>query len=284
MRMSLHIQYPRTTAHSTEKHSVDVHQQGGTAQSVDVEGFCEKFSTGLLAETALLEELEETTLQSFPKVAHMTSGKLQGSILALLCELSKASHVLELGTFTGYSSIVMAGCQNVRKVVTIERDPRAAAIARNFIERSAHGHKINLLLGDASETLASVCAEASRSNASKTSSSANAQKEQHAAFDLVFLDAGKRDYEAQRNLLLLHQLIPVGGLVVADNVVWAGEVPRYSMAIDNGEPAARAPPSDRQEKVTRALYDYVAVTGSDERWQQLVLPLRDGLSIARRVK
>ena len=76
---------------------------------LDVEAYCEKFTTGLLAESALLAELEEETARSFPKVAHMASGRLQGSFLALLCELAQARQVLEVGTFTGYSSLVLAG-------------------------------------------------------------------------------------------------------------------------------------------------------------------------------
>lgn len=195
--------------------------------------------------------------------------------------------MLELGTFTGYSSIVMAGCHHVQKIVTVEKDPRAVAIARKFFARSAHGHKIELLVSDTSNALPGMCAEALRGKAGSARSSANAhttQPSHAAAFDLVFLDAGKRDYEIQRNMLLLHELIPIGGLVVADNVVWAGQVPRYSAALAKGEPAALLPPRNRPEKVTRALYEYLAHTGRDERWQQIVLPLRDGLSIARRVK
>ena len=71
--------------------------------------------------------------------------------------------------------------------------------------------------------------------------------------------------------------------VVADNVLWAGAVPLHSEALERGEPSATAQPRERHEKVTRALYDYVAQTAQDARWQQLVLPLRDGLSVCRRV-
>jgi hypothetical protein len=100
----------------------------------------------------------------------------------------------------------------------------------------------------------------------------------------VFLDAGKRDYARQRALLLEHNLIRVGGLVVADNVLWAGAVPLHSQALELGDAEASAPPRQRHEKVTRALHDYVAQTAADARWQQLILPLRDGLSVCRRVR
>lgn len=103
------------------------------------------------------------------------------------------------------------------------------------------------------------------------------------AFDLVFLDAGKRDYARQRAMLLDHNLIRVGALVVADNVLWAGAVPLHSEALKRGDVEALAPPRDRNEKVTRALHDYVAQTAVDARWQQIILPLRDGLSVCRRV-
>lgn len=253
------------------QHTAEPQQQGMAASpELDIEGFCTSVTSGLLAEKQLLEELEQETLRSFPKVAHMSSGKLQASLLALLCELSKAHDVLELGTFTGYSSLVLAGCQSVKHVLTIERDPLAAAIAGRFFQRSAYADKIVMRQGNASKVLEDLC-QSARS------------RDPPAAFDLVFLDAGKRDYEAQRDLLLKHGLIRVGSLVVADNVLWAGAVPRHCQALAHGDAAAISAPRDRQDKVTRSLYRYVTHTAQDAQWQQLVLPLRDGLSIARRI-
>ena len=79
-------------------------------------------------------------------------------------------------------------------------------------------------------------------------------------------------------------VLVLGGLVVADNVLWAGAVPLHSEALERGDAEASAPPRQRHEKVTRALYDYVAQTAADARWQQLILPVRDGISICRRVR
>jgi predicted O-methyltransferase YrrM len=208
----------------------------------------------------------------------------------------------------------------VGKVVTIERDPLAAAIARRFFERSAFTNKIELRHGDASEELALLAAAlgqmdgaeelggrsearrveglGERETASRVdrasvghrsggndgrvkggSSSAAAGE----AFDLVFLDAGKRDYLAQRQMLVEHGLVRVGGLVIADNVIWAGEVPRHWQQLLQGDAEAHSPARDRRERVTRSLYEYVEKTAEDSRWQQLVMPLRDGLSVARRL-
>jgi len=90
-RMPLQPQHARATAHSANN-SVDMPSEGGTGgESIDVEGFCAQFSTGLLGEMSLLEELLEETNRIFPSAAHMASGTLQGGILALLCELSKVS-------------------------------------------------------------------------------------------------------------------------------------------------------------------------------------------------
>lgn len=149
----------------------------------------------------------------------------------------------------------------------------AAAIARRFFDRSEHAHKIILREGEANNELALL-----------VEGSDGGEDGEGGAFDLVFLDAGKRDYARQRALLLEHNLIRVGGLVVADNVLWAGAVPLHSEALECGDAEASAPPRQRHEKVTRALHDYVAQTAADARWQQLILPLRDGLSVCRRVR
>lgn len=178
-------------------------------------------------------------------------------------------------------------CAGVKKVVTIERDPAAAALARRFFARSAFAAKIELLNGDAGQQLASIAFSSGQgSNCSgdaddvRVSGVSTSRKME---FDLVFLDAGKRDYMAQRDALIQHGLIRVGGLVVADNVIWAGEVPRYWKKVQEGNAEAPIAGQDRRERVTRSLYQYVEDTANSSRFQQLVLPLRDGLSIARRV-
>lgn len=179
-------------------------------------------------------------------------------------------------------------CAGVKKVVTIERDPLAAAIARRFFDRSAFADKIELRDGDAGEELASLarCSRETSScsgNVDDARRSAGGSDMAKTAFDLVFLDAGKRDYLAQRHTLVQHGLVRVGGLVVADNVIWAGEVPRHWRKVQEGDADALKPAQNRRDRVTRSLCEYVEETARDSRWQQLVMPLRDGLSIARRI-
>ena len=190
------------------------------------------------------------------------------------------------------------GCAGLCVCVSVcggpERDSLAAAIARRFFERSANSHKLLLWQGDAHEELLRLAGSASSMAATGVTDAADAADEHGSdhgmrvrrggkGFDLVFLDAGKRDYAAQRKMLLQHELINIGGLVVADNVLWAGQVPRYCQALEQGDAAAAAAPASRQEKVTRALHEYVASSAEDPQWQQLVLPLRDGISVCRRL-
>ncbi|MCG6871984.1 MAG: class I SAM-dependent methyltransferase [Gammaproteobacteria bacterium] len=148
----------------------------------------------------LLRELETYTHQNVA-MPQMLVGGLEGALLGLLTGLCGAQRVLEIGLFTGYSALSMAAAlPEDGQLVSCEIDPKHADIARSFITRSPHGHKIDIRLGPALETLATLAGP----------------------FDLVFLDADKESYVDYFEAVL--PMLRTGGLLVADNVLWSGRV------------------------------------------------------------
>jgi predicted O-methyltransferase YrrM len=148
----------------------------------------------------IFEELRQTTYAQMPS-AHMQVGRLEGMFLQMLVRMTQARRVLELGTFTGYSALMMAeGLPDDGELITCDVDPIATEMARDFFARSPHGRKISLRMGPALETL----------------------KELRGPFDLVFIDADKQNYSAYYDAVL--PLLRTGGLLVADNTLWSGRV------------------------------------------------------------
>jgi caffeoyl-CoA O-methyltransferase len=173
----------------------------------------------------------------------MLIGPHEGALLAMLVRLSGARRILEIGTFTGYSALCMAGAlpKNGR-LITCEIKPEHADIAQSFFGRSPHGRKIKIHLGPALETLASL--------------------PRAARFDFVFLDADKENYVNYYEAVL-PRLRP-GGLIVADNVLWSGRV--------------LAP----KKKTDLAVARFNKHVRRDPRVECVMLPLRDGVSLVRK--
>jgi predicted O-methyltransferase YrrM len=153
---------------------------------------------------------------------------------------------LELGTFTGYSALCLAeGLEEGGKLVTIEHNDELEEMIRRNFARSPLGERIELRIGDCILEIEKL----------------------EGPFDLVFIDADKREYCAY--LEMVYPLVPVGGFILADNTLWDGHIidPAYD--------------KDKQTLGLRAFNDHVA---ADERFEQVILPLRDGLTIIRKVK
>lgn len=149
----------------------------------------------------LFDALRDATYASM-KSPHMQVGRVEGALLALLCRLLRARRVLEVGTFTGFSALSMAeALPDDGELITCDVDPEATGIARSFFDRSPHGRKITIRLGQALETIAALPNE---------------------PFDLAFIDADKEHY-ADYYEAILPRLRP-GGLLVADNTLWSGKV------------------------------------------------------------
>ena len=179
---------------------------------------------------------------------HMLSGHIQGRTLAMISHMIRPKRILELGTFTGYSALCLAeGLAEDGRLITIERnDELKNTILRN-IGKSELGKKIELIIGEAKEVL-------NRPNLVDT-------------YDLVFIDADKREYCAY--LDAVYDLVPVGGFILADNTLWDGHVvdPAYD--------------KDKQTLGLRAFNDKLK---EDDRFEQVILPIRDGLTIIRKLR
>lgn len=191
----------------------------------------------------LFDELKKDTLAK-TKHPWMQVGRVEGTLLSLLVRLSRARRIIEIGTFTGYSALSMAeALPEDGKIITCDRDPEATTIAREYFAKSPHGKKIELRLGDALETIRSLAPDET--------------------FDLAFLDADKLRYLDYYEALL--PKIVSGGLIVADNTLWSGQVLSPTTADDRG---------------ICAYNDHVT---ADPRVENVLLAVRDGIMVARKL-
>ena len=210
---------------------------------------------------------ESTVLQQITRSTHlevinprMLSGHVQGRVLSMLSQMIRPKRILELGTFTGYSALCLAeGLTEDGRLVTLEHnDEMESSIRRNFA-LSPLGEKIDLVIGDAKETLENF-------ELRIKDLELGAVSDRGEQFDLVFIDADKKEYCDYLDLVL--PLVREGGWILADNTLWDGHIvdPAYD--------------KDKQTVALRAFNDKVA---QDERLEKVILPLRDGLTIIRKV-
>ena len=174
----------------------------------------------------------------------MASGHLQGRLLKMLVSMIRPKNILEVGTFSGYSAICMAeGLDEGGKVWTFEINDEMEDFTRPWIENSPVADKIDFRIGDAN-------IEAPKLGIT---------------FDLAFVDGDKRTYVETYEMVL--RLLRPGGYIIADNTLWDGHVtdPAYD--------------HDHQTQGIRQFNDYVA---ADNRVEQVILPLRDGLTLIRK--
>ena len=175
--------------------------------------------------------------------ARMLSGHLQGNLLQMLCRLTRARRALEIGTYTGYAAHCLAEALGEGgEVHTIESDDEMEDFIHEFLDGAPYADRVHLYLGDALEILPKLL-------------------EEH-TFDLVYIDANKREYLDYYELIVPH--LPSGALILADNTLWDGKVIE--------EPT----PTDTQTKSILAFNEHVQ---HDPRVENLILPLRDGLSL-----
>jgi caffeoyl-CoA O-methyltransferase len=205
------------------------------AQKTQHEPWQAKFAGG---ET--VEELEQ----------EMLTGHIEGQTLKMFVRMTRASRVLDIGMFTGYSALAMAealpddGC-----LVACEVDPYAAKFAQSLFDRSPHGRKIGIELAPALETLDRLAAN-------------------KASFDFVFIDAAKREYVEYYRKLIGSDLLAPNGYICADNTLFQGEV--YLAESERSDTA-------------KAIAHFNQVVADDPKTEQVLLPIRDGLTLIRRV-
>ena len=188
---------------------------------------------------------------------HMLSGHVQGRALSMLSHMIRPKRILELGTFTGYSALCLAeGLAEDGKLITIEHNDELEETIRRNISRSPLSDRIELIISDAIEELDRFAQR------QKT-----AMLKDKSLFDLVFIDADKREYCAY--LEAVYPVVPVGGFILADNTIWDGHIidPAYD--------------KDKQTLGLRAFNDKLK---EDDRFEQVILPLRDGLTLIRKVR
>lgn len=174
----------------------------------------------------------------------MASGHLQGRLLKMLVSMIRPKNILEVGTFSGYSAICMAeGLDEGGKVWTFEINDEMEDFTRPWIENSPVADKIDFRIGDAN-------IEAPKLGVT---------------FDLAFVDGDKRTYVETYEMVL--RLLRPGGYIIADNTLWDGHVtdPAYDQ--------------DHQTQGIRRFNDHVA---ADNRVEQVIVPLRDGLTLIRK--
>jgi len=189
----------------------------------------------------LMQELERTTYLK-TLAPQMISGAVQGQLLTLLCQISNAQTVLEVGTFTGYATICLAkGIQPNGTVHTIEINKELGYISKEFFERSGLADRIHQHWGDAKAVIPQI----------------------NEPLDVVFLDGAKADYPVIFEMLM--DKIKPGGLFIVDNVLWSGKV--AFGATDKG---------------TRMIDQFNKKVNEDPRVTSLILPMRDGLMLAKR--
>ena len=175
----------------------------------------------------------------------MLSGHFQGRVLSMFSKMIRPERILEIGTYTGYSALCLAeGLTPNGKLVTIDINEELAARVRGYISESTYAKQIDYLVGNAMELIPAL----------------------NEKWDIVFIDADKDNYINYYHLVF--PMVKVGGYIIADNVLWSGKV------ID----------SSQQDKDTSLLREYNQLVHQNDRVEEVLFPIRDGLMIARKIK
>ena len=194
-------------------------------------------------ESDLLQRLNRDT-HAHVLHARMLSGHLQGRLLSMFSHMIRPRLVLEIGTYTGYSALCLAeGLADGGRVITIDKNEELESIARRYWAESPYAGQIDLHIGQASAIIPALDRE----------------------FDLVFIDADKENYGLYYDLVF--DKVRPGGFILADNVLWSGKVV---------EPVKRA------DRDTQAVIAFNQKIHTDPRVDNLLLPVRDGLLLARK--
>jgi len=209
--------------------------------SQELENYIEQHSE---KEPELLSALNKETYQKV-LLPRMLSGHFQGRLLSMISHMVQPERILEIGTYTGYSSICLAeGLTENGKLTTIDINEELEDIAREFIQKANLDNKIEYIIGDAMQIVPQL----------------------DELFDLVFIDADKKNYCNYYHLVF--DKVKPGGYILADNVLWSGKV------VEDYE---------AQDSETKIIMDYNKMVHEDPRVQEILLPIRDGLMLARKL-
>ena len=175
----------------------------------------------------------------------MISGHLQGKLLEMFVRMMRPKRVLEIGTFTGYSALSIArGLDDDALLDTIEVDDELEDIAASFFEKSEYGSRIRQHIGSALDVVPRL----------------------GECYDMVFIDGDKREYPAYYDMLLDGGYVHSGSFLMADNILWYGKV---------AEPVAH------NDKHTEAIIEFNRKVVEDDRVDNVIIPIRDGINLIR---
>lgn len=194
-------------------------------------------------EESILTELDrETNLKVLG--ARMISGHLQGQVLSMLSKMIRPKTILEIGTFTGYSAICLAkGLQENGKLITIEIDDELESIASKYFKKAGLSDCIEQRVGRALDIIPGL----------------------EDTFDLVFIDADKREYIEYFDLVF--DKVPGGGYIIADNTLWSGKV-------------LQTP--DKNDAQTKGVINFNTYIKNNKKVEKVIFPLRDGMTVIRK--
>jgi len=194
-------------------------------------------------EDEILMELDRETNLNIVG-ARMLSGNLQGQVLSMISKMIQPKAILEIGTFTGYSAICLSkGLQENGKLITIEINDELENIASKYFKKAAIQDVVIHKIGSALEIIPKLTE----------------------MFDLVFIDADKREYSNYYNLVF--EKVKKGGYILADNTLWSGKVLNVP---------------DPDDEQTKGIIDFNRMIASDKRVEKVILPIRDGMTIIRK--
>ncbi len=194
-------------------------------------------------EPGILHELNRQTHINVMQ-PRMLSGHFQGRVLSMLSHMIQPKNVLEIGTYTGYSALCFAeGLAENGKIITIDKNEELEDLVREFVEKAGFENQVECLIGDAMEIIPTLTQ----------------------SFDLVFIDADKSNYINYYNLVF--DKVKKGGYIIIDNVLWSGKV--LEEVSEN-------------DKDTSVLVELNKLIHEDERVQEVLLPIRDGLMVVRK--
>ena len=200
--------------------------------------------------------------------ARMLSGLIQGQLLRMIAQMCGAKRILELGTFTGFSAICLAsGMSEGGHLDTLELNDELEDLILEGFERAGLEDVIQLHIGDCKETLKSLRHEMGlpESPDSAASSSESNSIEDTNLYDIVYMDANKREYCEYYDLVF--DMVHPGGLILADNVIWDGKVCQDPLP---------------QDKQTLSIVRFNDMVSADPRVESVILPLRDGINVIRK--
>ena len=189
--------------------------------------------------------LQELTKETWQKVLNprMLSGAFQGRVLSMISKIIQPKTILEIGTYTGYSTLCLAeGLSKEGKIMTIDKNEELETLQNKYFEKSGFRNQIEQIVGDATQIIPSL----------------------NQTFDLVFIDADKTNYINYFHLII--DKMNSGGIILSDNVLWSGKV------VEELDP---------KDLDTKTLLEFNKLLNQDDRIETVLLPIRDGLTLSR---